>query len=50
MWSSLTPAAVLPGPDVRTAFKNPVNSGGAVRLLLGLAIVPDGLERPVTEA
>ena len=39
-------AAVLPGPAVRTAFKNPVNAGGAVRLLLGLAIVLDAWEQP----
>jgi hypothetical protein len=39
-------AAVLPGPDVRTAFRNPVNSGGAVRLLLGFALLLDAWERP----
>ena len=39
-------AAVLPGPDFRTAFKNPVNSGGAVRLLLGFALLLDAWERP----
>lgn len=39
-------AALLPGPDVRTAFKNPVNAGGAVRLLLGLALVLDAWEQP----
>lgn len=32
-------AAVLPAPEVRTAFRNPVNSGGAVRLLLGFALL-----------
>lgn len=40
-------AAVLPGPHVRTAFKNPVNSGGAVRLMLGFALLLDALDRPV---
>jgi hypothetical protein len=39
-------AAVLPGPDVRTAFKNPVNAGGAVRLLLGFALLLDAWEQP----
>lgn len=39
-------AAVLPGPDVRTAFKNPVNAGGAVRLLLSFALLLDAWEQP----
>jgi hypothetical protein len=43
-------AAVLPGPDVRTAVKNPVDAGGAVRLLLGLALVLDAWERPDVSA
>ena len=38
-------AAVLPGPEVRTAFKNPVNAGGAVRLLLGFASLLDAWEQ-----
>jgi hypothetical protein len=38
-------AAVLPGPEVRAAFKNPVNAGGAVRLLLGFALLLDAWEQ-----
>jgi|694.fasta_scaffold74624_1 hypothetical protein len=38
--------AVLPGPEVRTAFKNPVNAGGAVRMLLGFALLLDAWEQP----
>ncbi|MCE9630698.1 MAG: hypothetical protein K8S94_08310 [Planctomycetia bacterium] len=41
-------ADLLPSPDVRTDFANPVNTGGAIRLLLSLAIVLDDLERPIT--
>lgn len=39
-------ATILPQPDVRTRFTNPVNHGGAVRLLAGLAIVLDALRHP----
>ena len=40
--------SLLPPPGVRTGFKNPVNSGGAVRLLLGLALLVEQLDRPPT--
>jgi hypothetical protein len=43
-------ARVLPRTDVRTAFKNPVNAGSAVRLLLGLALVLDAWEQPAAPA
>lgn len=39
-------AELLPPPDVRTNFANPVNTGGAIRLLLTLAIVLEGLDHP----
>lgn len=39
-------AAALPPPHAHTGFRNPVNQGGAVRLLLGLAMVLDDLARP----
>lgn len=38
-------ASLLPPPDVRTAFRNPVNAGGPIRLLLGLAIAVEDLSR-----
>jgi len=38
-------ARVLPPPDVQTAFRNPVNAGGSIRLLLGLAVVLEDLSR-----
>jgi hypothetical protein len=38
-------ARILPPPGVRTAFRNPVNSGGQIRLLLGLAVVLEDLSR-----
>jgi hypothetical protein len=41
-------AGILPQPDIRTAFANPVNQGGAVRLLIGLAVVLEALKRPAT--
>ena len=34
-------AALLPPAGVPTAFANPVNSGGGIRLLLGLALLLD---------
>ena len=39
-------AGILPQPGVRTNFANPVNQGGAIRLLVGLAIVLDALKKP----
>ena len=39
-------AELLPLPGVRTNFANPVNAGGAIRLLLSLAIVLESLGRP----
>jgi hypothetical protein len=39
-------AGVLPQPGVRTNFANPVNQGGAIRLLTGLAVVLDALQVP----
>ena len=51
LYEHLDPQAVadiLPRPDVRTDFANPVNQGGAVRLLIGLAAVLDALKRPAT--
>ncbi len=36
-------ARILPPPHVRTAFTNPVNEGGRIRLLLGLAVVLEDL-------
>ncbi|NDC53187.1 MAG: hypothetical protein EBZ74_02580 [Planctomycetia bacterium] len=42
--SMLDPEAVdriLPRPEVATDFRNPVNHGGAIRLLLGLALWTD---------
>jgi asparagine synthase (glutamine-hydrolysing) len=38
-------AGLLPQPEERTAFRNPVNSGGQIRLLLGLAVVLEDLSR-----
>lgn len=40
-------ANLLPRPDVCTQFANPVNQGGAIRLLVGLAFVLEALKRPV---
>jgi hypothetical protein len=39
---------VLPRPAVRTRFANPVNQGGAIRLLVGLACVLDALKLPAS--
>jgi len=39
-------AGILPQPGVRTNFANPVNQGGAIRLLIGLAVVLDALQVP----
>lgn len=41
-------AGMLPRPDVRTHFANPVNQGGAIRLLVGLACVLDALKQPAS--
>jgi hypothetical protein len=41
-------AGVLPRPAVRTRFANPVNQGGAIRLLVGLACVLDALKLPAS--
>ncbi|MFM8709066.1 MAG: hypothetical protein ACKOHK_13565, partial [Planctomycetia bacterium] len=41
-------AGILPRPESRTRFANPVNQGGAIRLLVGLAWVLEGLQRPAT--
>lgn len=38
---------LLPDPDTRPAFRNAINEGGAIRLLLGLAL---WLDRPSTAA
>ena len=37
-------STALPSPHAGTGFRNPVNQGGAVRLLLGLAMVLDDVD------
>jgi hypothetical protein len=38
-------AGILPRPEIRTQFANPVNQGGAIRLLTGLAFVLEAWSR-----
>jgi hypothetical protein len=38
-------ARILPRPEIRTQFANPVNQGGAIRLLTGLAFVLEALKQ-----